>query len=284
MTATFAQVIKEVAHLCGAVEAEGTATSGTTTTLVDNANLGQSFFADNYFAGERVYVWKGTAIGQERIITANTGSSGTLTWVATGTAPDATSQYIILKRGWTVGQIKNAWLNAYRQRQIWLTVPKVDTSLTLTMGSSPVYSYNVPSGFIAIEHILMEDTVGSGDYLDEITQDEWYISKSATPAIVFDKAMNDHLGFLIDGARLKLIGRAYDTEPSADSDTISIPFGRLEILAAALGHMQRAPSDPQQLEQHMNLYKMLVAEYERIKGEDERPINPGSVLVEPAGV
>jgi len=73
----------------------GTATGGTTTTLVDAAHgVDVAAWRANQWAGYWVFVYSGTAAGQIRQIASNTGT--TLTWSSAGTAPDATSRYLIL--------------------------------------------------------------------------------------------------------------------------------------------------------------------------------------------
>jgi hypothetical protein len=73
----------------------GTATSGTTTTLVDAAHgVYEAAWNTNQWAGYWVFVYSGTAAGQIRQIDSNTGT--TLTWVTAGTAPDTTSRYMII--------------------------------------------------------------------------------------------------------------------------------------------------------------------------------------------
>ena len=74
--------------------AKGMATDGTTTTLVD-ATMGvdRAAWTTNEWAGYWVYIYSGTGAGQIRQITSNTGT--TLTWTTAGTAPTATSQYMI---------------------------------------------------------------------------------------------------------------------------------------------------------------------------------------------
>ncbi len=78
-----------VATPSGDVLASGTATSGSTTTLV---NSGKSW-ATNQWANFRVRITAGTGKGQVASITTNTGT--TLTLPTLGTALDATSQYVI---------------------------------------------------------------------------------------------------------------------------------------------------------------------------------------------
>ena len=102
----------------------GTASSGTTTTLVDNTlGTDRAAWSTNEWANYWVYIYSGTAAGQIRQIASNT--TNTLTWSAAGTAPDATSRYFIIgfdagtatagssttitdsTKSWTV----NAWRN-----------------------------------------------------------------------------------------------------------------------------------------------------------------------------
>jgi hypothetical protein len=104
--------------------ARGTASSGTTTTLVDTTlGTDRAAWTTNKWAGYWVYIYSGTAAGQIRQIASNT--TNTLTWSTAGTAPDATSRYFILgfdagtatagssttitdsTKSWTV----NAWRN-----------------------------------------------------------------------------------------------------------------------------------------------------------------------------
>lgn len=67
----------------------GTATSGTTTTLVDTTKSWDT----NQWAGYYVRLFGGTGDAQLRQIVSNTNN--TLTWTTVGTAPDTTSDYLI---------------------------------------------------------------------------------------------------------------------------------------------------------------------------------------------
>jgi hypothetical protein len=75
--------------------ANGKATGGTTTTLID-ASMGvdRKAWDTDEWAGYWVYFYSGTGEGQIRQISSNTGT--TLTWIATGTAPTATTRYHIV--------------------------------------------------------------------------------------------------------------------------------------------------------------------------------------------
>ena len=73
----------------------GTASSGTTTTLVDSTlAVDRAAWTTNQWANYWVYIFSGTAAGQIRQILSNTTTA--LTWSSVGTAPDATSKYMIL--------------------------------------------------------------------------------------------------------------------------------------------------------------------------------------------
>ena len=71
------------------VWSKGIATSGTTTSLVDNSKS----WTPNQYTGYWVRIFSGTGDGQLRQIVSNTNN--TLTWTSSGTAPDSTSQYMI---------------------------------------------------------------------------------------------------------------------------------------------------------------------------------------------
>ena len=67
----------------------GTATSGSTTTLVDSTKT----WTTNQFKDCRVQILQGNGVGQSAVITANTAT--TLTFAAISVAPDTTSVYTI---------------------------------------------------------------------------------------------------------------------------------------------------------------------------------------------
>jgi len=75
--------------------ARGVATGGSTTTLVDGSRgVDVVAWKTNQWAGYWVHIFSGTGAGQIRQIASNTGT--TLTWATAGTAPDATSRFMII--------------------------------------------------------------------------------------------------------------------------------------------------------------------------------------------
>jgi hypothetical protein len=167
------QLVAEIAKACGAVLMEGTATGGTTTTLIDTARL--LYPTDDMVKGAWLYIWQGTAIGQDREITAFTASSDTVTF-ATGTAPDTTSKYILLKPGWTPNEIIDAINAAIRAVSLTFLLPKSDESLVLntllsnghfqTWSSSSACTNWTSSGTLAKESSIIR----SGLYSLKVTK------------------------------------------------------------------------------------------------------------------
>lgn len=71
------------------VWSKGTATGGSTTTLIDSTQS----WTTNEHTGKWVRIYSGTGEGQIMQVTSNTAT--TLTWATSGTAPDTTSLYLI---------------------------------------------------------------------------------------------------------------------------------------------------------------------------------------------
>ena len=105
----------------------GTATGGTTTTLIDTTNL---IHADtDQLKGYQLYIYGGTAIGQTRFITAFTPATDTVTFAA-GTAPDTTSTYEIHRR-FTVAEYNAAIDAAHNAARYRMLLDKFDESIIL---------------------------------------------------------------------------------------------------------------------------------------------------------
>lgn len=111
-----AEIALELARFMGDLEVEGTATSGTSTTLVDTANL--LFENDDDLKGAWVGIYEGTAIGDERPITASSASADSITCPAFSATPDTESKYFITRR-WRPRQYLDAIASAVRRSQTW---------------------------------------------------------------------------------------------------------------------------------------------------------------------
>ena len=110
--------------------ATGTATSATSTTLVNSAKT----WTTNQWANSQVRITAGTGQGQIRTVASNTGTTLTVS-VAWATTPDATSQYSIEGNDDFLYYMGNASAAMYRYSiagNTWTTV-----SPTVLRGSSP---------------------------------------------------------------------------------------------------------------------------------------------------
>jgi hypothetical protein len=107
---------------------KGVATSGTTTTLVDNTKQ----WKVNQFAGYYVRIYTGTGENQLRQIVSNTVD--TLTWSGSGTSPDSTSRYLIegLDAGTTTSATATALVDSTKS---WAVDRWKNMSVYITSGS-----------------------------------------------------------------------------------------------------------------------------------------------------
>lgn len=263
--------------MVGAVELDSTVTGGTTTTLIDTGNL--AGYGDDTFNNQRVYVYSGTALGQERRIVDFTDSTDTITF-GTGTAPVAGDKYIILKPGWQIDQLRVAILTAMRRRRKFYMLPKVDESLTLAVTAGvPTYEYTVPTGFASIQRITRENNASGADYWTPIPDETWFINRGATKQITFEKVANDHWGFISDGLKLHIEGQQYETEPTADSSSLTIPTGALLLLAASIALQGARTRDIQNTSGFAGLASTYYQQWLVARGDDETEIYPGSKVV-----
>jgi hypothetical protein len=95
LTAAVTDISLERMSENASVWANGKATGGSTTTLIDTSiGVDRAAWSTNEWAGYWLYITSGTGEGQIRQIVSNT--SNTLTWTNVGTAPTNTSRYMIL--------------------------------------------------------------------------------------------------------------------------------------------------------------------------------------------
>lgn len=89
--------MRRLVTLALAITYTGTASSGSSTTLVDSSIA--STYADDFFNTYTIYIESGTGVGESATISDYTGSSGTFTFTALsgGSTPDSTSKYSIAK-------------------------------------------------------------------------------------------------------------------------------------------------------------------------------------------
>ena len=188
-----------IARLLGDMVVKGTATSGTTTTIVDTANLIHS--EDDILNGYEVYVNEGTNVGSSRIITDFVASSDTITFPAMGSANDTTSKYEIHRKH-RIADYERAINMAYETARMAIGrdkfnfyIPKVDETLIINdimMGDGQFERWangtsSAPSGWTVDSNstIARESTiVNKGSYSAKLTSDgtnegylQWQLNK-----------------------------------------------------------------------------------------------------------
>jgi len=168
---TLAALRIRIARLLGD-NVSGTATGGSTTTLVDTAELvnyaGTTAGMGDALFGSYVYINGGTGSGQERRISSNTQSSGTIT-VPTWLAPSTDSTYEIHSQ-WRVADY-NAAINTAINDCIGdggaLVTQVADVSITMTDdNTSASYYLTLPVALRTIKYVIPEGPI-SGIY-DEL--------------------------------------------------------------------------------------------------------------------
>lgn len=123
---TLAQVVRDVAYLCGYVLNEGTATAGTTTTLTDADFERTPTAQSNTVTGTHIFVYAGTAVGIIRMVTTYT--IGVFTWIKATTAPAANDLWIRTSVGPAV--IVAAMAEVTRKAAFKQAIPQLVTSLS----------------------------------------------------------------------------------------------------------------------------------------------------------
>ena len=89
-------------------QVDGTATSGSTTTLADTTGL-NAISTDDYLNGALLYIYAGTNAGCIRTVSDFTGSTRLMTWTnPMPAACDTTSKYIVLGAGGAASDSINA--------------------------------------------------------------------------------------------------------------------------------------------------------------------------------
>ena len=208
---------------------DGTATSATTTTLVNTGDL--TNYADSVLIGSYVHIYNGTnGVGQERLVTANTQSTGTLT-VATWTQPTGTILYEV-HRQWRKDDYNtaiNQAINDLRGDNGALVEAVVDTSISLVnTGASTDYIYDLSAVSPLpryVYNIWMESST-SGIYDDLILPGYYRIEKkteaSATAASKHQLVFNRNLWGPTSGRKLRIEFAGFTDELTNDN-TLTLP-------------------------------------------------------------
>ena len=227
------------------------------------------------FNGDYVYVHTGGGSGQERAISdfASPTFQVSPTWATT---LSTNAQYAVT-RTWRWDDYKTAVQFAVRSRRRKRLLSKLDDTTTLTAGT---YTYAVPSGFAGIYQLALDEE-GNGIYTRPVPGDAWYIAKvTGSRQVVFDSAWADETGWIVSGATMRIMGQAYETEPSADTDEIESSTVPIIFLAAQFLQGMQIPKDTDRSHDRRAMYQMLEQRAEEEVKEETVRFFPGTKLVD----
>jgi len=230
---------------------EGTCTGGTTTTVVDTSR----YEADDYFqelsplvqVKIRTTTDEAAPQGEVRYITDWVQSTGTATVHSAFSASVGAGDTYAILYDYTWDEVKSAInmaIDAAVQKQILLFGTDETTELV-----ADTYEYSVPSGFIRIYRVSMEDD--DGNYPNPIPPDQWKIIHGDTPKLHlyrFPSAgkYNGHYygnlwadSSIVAGRHLRIEGLKRQARLSGDTDTCEIDPNYVAYQAAAFLHASR---------------------------------------------
>lgn len=213
----------------------GTATGGSTTTLVDAAQTAQN----DWFNGGTIFFVTGGNAGKSAVVSDYANTTTTFTFAAQTAACANGDQYAVVSKFFPRAELMRA-INA----ALGEIGQSVSTNATLT-GASGTYTYALPSGVSNIVRVTVDDEIN-------------FYWRERNGYIVFDKGKEPSGSFT-----LWYIGR--HAAVSADANTISadIEPTRLTWLAAyyaALNRMLNRPGDEPQWKAFLELAQMRNAE------------------------
>ena len=246
-----------------------TATSGSTTTVLDTAGLIEP---DNAFVNLYAYVLTDAGLlsaapeGEERLITAYDRVSATLTVAPAFTVAVAVGDIveILPERRDRLEVAINAAIGAAGER--WSVVARDTTSLTVIANT---YEYNLATGFSTMTRFLSLWTRGStSDPWREIPASNYRIT--GTPAA--EVLLFDTLDGLDAGDLLMVEYRTLPSALVADSGSLGVGVvaeaGLVRFIAEyALGwlHQAAASASPQDFREHWSLSKRHYDEAEALR-------------------
>lgn len=270
----------------------GTATSGSTTTLVDTAELGNyagttAGMGDTLY-GRYVYINGGTNAGQERRISSNTQSTSTIT-VPTWSAPSTDSTYEIHGE-WRVADYNaaiNQAISDLRGDNGALIAQVADVSITMDDAETAAsYYYDLPVALRSIKSIVPEGpTSGIYDehplsYNVDYTLEKKTAATSSSASIAYLVLTRYSSIVPLDGRKLRIIGSGYQAEVTTDSGLIAehlVPFIQHQAAYYLLSSRSGLGTPDSQANQRIAQQRLALAEAARSRLEYRA--SPGEVPI-----
>jgi len=261
---TFSELIERVYRLVGDW-AEGTATGGSTTTIIDTTNRLEQ---DDYWNDLNAFAWvhDGAAAGDWRKVTDFVNSSATLTVpTMTSTGVAATNTYS-LHSMFTIDEVKKAINMAIDQVAGECLEHELDQA-TITLAAS-TYEYALPSDCLVLYGVTQANAAGTWGSEDRVPADEWRILKDGSPklhlirypeALKFEGHFTQNLfaDSFTAGRVLQLEYLKRATALSALTDTTFISPAYLMFQAAAFLHISTVRRPDNEPEDHRTQYDVL---------------------------
>jgi len=170
---------------------EGTATGGTNGTMADTSRYESDDFFQSLTPPARIYIRTTTdaaaPIGESRESTDWVQTGGTLTFLPVMTAVVGAGDTYAISSEYTWAEVKRAINLAIDDAARDMLIEKLDESTELV---SSVYEYDVPTGFVYVYRVTMED--GSGNYPSPIPPDQYRIVRGKpTPRLHLSRMRNE---------------------------------------------------------------------------------------------
>lgn len=235
--------------------------SGTDTSLAE---------VDDFYNGRRIFVYSGTGIGQERLITDYVQSTGVLTIRPNWTTNPTAALYEIHKLLRVTDY--NAFIDSAIRWLAWeVLVSKVDSTTTLT---SDTFEYALPADFAYISKLTIVDADDADNY-SVLQNVDWEIVGGATD----DIKLAPWVGFSTDDV-LKVEGQAYPSLPTADTDSIALDTECLLDYALFCAYQKLGGRNSPDQEYYRDQAKLQLGKAEATKAALPRRVEPGSVFTE----
>jgi hypothetical protein len=238
---TLDELVERVFRTCLGSWWEGTATSGSTSTVLDTNERGEP---DDYFQNLDAYIKIRTTTddaaprGNERRVTDFANSSSTISSAPNFSAAVAAGDTYALYAGFKWDDVVGAINLAIDRYSRFVMLDKIDTSIQL---KASVYEYALPQGFLYIYRAGMTDA--NGYYPDVLLPDQYKIIRGTPRSFIH---FNVELG-LVDNRLVRLEGFTKQAKLVKDTDTCYLNPDLIVFQAAAYLHarkIMRADVDP----------------------------------------
>ena len=260
MALTLGDLYQAIARNFGALYATGTATSGSTTTIVDTSNL-PALAANDALNNGYAYVKTDAAgahaapEGQTRLITDFVQSTGTVTvGIAFSAAVGVGDTYVVCA-GVPKATLADAAAQALRDAWPSFHQKYIDDT---TVIAADTYAYDIPATIDVLDEVWIQGDAAASFY-DPVNVWRRSVSGASTRQVVLDKEQEYVTDYV-----LRLVGRGPLDLPANDYAAITIQAEYEQALLAYVGyrgaelcHRWVSMRDGKNLREHLTMADML---------------------------